>query len=996
MEYIYQSKVRLWISGVVFLWMVSFDGVAQDFRSEYWPRSSAASLALVKGDYLRAEQLYTELITQFQSRVMNPYDEGLICMDYQKRSGIRATLGDFRGAEADFLMSLKIAKKMKALPGSNRNLMMVFGYQGLMDLYYRSGNLKRALQAFEAARFFRDALKKEHSQILAMMGGRDTTGYTVTTFGMTGLEGVFLRRLGKYEEALESFRGQENEVDKSWANYLKFQGSQIKSGSKSAVKVQYSYYRAKAWLSVEKAETQKLLGMKDASAVSIEKALDAASKGIEILEVMKRIFAEEPSPEVIDGRMAPLSGMGELVAARRLIQQGERQAVSSILSRLRRLKYERTAELLFREGRYRDAVKLIEEGILNDEKVNTVGQTRSPVFSSSFSSPLRTYRLLGDARAAVDQYEQALSAYEKSKAIAQKLYSESHPESVKSIERISLLRAMGGNLQGANVDALFKSRMKSLANLMTYSGESEQISFRSTLDPWSFPATLGMTAELTSIVLSTKGIVLESILKERARIRRAGSAGGGAIVSELAKLQRQLLENSLVGVRDRNKELEIKTKILNIKTRLGRGSEIQQDFLVRVDEVVDALPDGGALLEYIKYRHFTSPGIWIDHYGVIVISSLADPVFIKLDTVEKVDRLISELGSALKEAGSDEQVENCLRELSESVFDPVIPLVKDCTRLIVSPDASLNFVSFSALLEPDGQFIADKWKVSYVASGRDLLGETEVSNEELAWIVANPDFDSKSNGARQNVENHSSDVFSMRGPFADFSFPGLPGTSEESDQLTGFFTGDWNWKVENRIGAEATEDVIMQIESPRILHLATHGFFLPKATYASEAYSGSESKGVNLDNPMHRSGIALAGANPTLRKWSKGVVGNTENDGIVSAQEMAELDLEGTWLVVLSACDTAVGQSVSGEGVLGIRRGLMQAGAKNLLLTLWPIADKETVQIMIDFYHNLQPGVQPEEALFTTQKKFLNKFREEKGIATAVRLAGPFVLSFRN
>src|SRR6202022_1384503 len=99
-----------------------------------------------------------------------------------------------------------------------------------------------------------------------------------------------------------------------------------------------------------------------------------------------------------------------------------------------------------------------------------------------------------------------------------------------------------------------------------------------------------------------------------------------------------------------------------------------------------------------------------------------------------------------------------------------------------------------------------------------------------------------------------------------------------------------------------------------------------------------------------RSGLALAGANSTIEAWKHGQVPPREGDGIMTAEDVSTLDLQGTWLVTLSACDTGSGQARAGEGVMGLRRGFIQAGAQNLLMTLWPISDEVTVQIMSDFY----------------------------------------------
>ena len=118
-----------------------------------------------------------------------------------------------------------------------------------------------------------------------------------------------------------------------------------------------------------------------------------------------------------------------------------------------------------------------------------------------------------------------------------------------------------------------------------------------------------------------------------------------------------------------------------------------------------------------------------------------------------------------------------------------------------------------------------------------------------------------------------------------------------------------------------------------------------------------------------------------------------DNDGIVTAEEVGGLKLKGTWLVVLSACDTGTGQAKAGEGVMGLRRGFIQAGAQNLLMTLWPISDDTTAQIMLDFYERAFASGNAPPSLLDVQRQWLVKLRKEKGFLYAVNRAGPFIMS---
>jgi CHAT domain-containing protein len=145
-------------------------------------------------------------------------------------------------------------------------------------------------------------------------------------------------------------------------------------------------------------------------------------------------------------------------------------------------------------------------------------------------------------------------------------------------------------------------------------------------------------------------------------------------------------------------------------------------------------------------------------------------------------------------------------------------------------------------------------------------------------------------------------------------------------------------------------------------------------------------------SPMIQSGIALSGALNTLSLWSEGQAPEPANDGILTALDVAGLDLKGTWLVTLSACETGVGDARSGEGVFGLKRAFMMAGAQNLLMTLWPVSDETTPEIMGDFYRDAFDSGNAPAAFNQTQRAWLTRLKQDKGLHAAVREAGPFAM----
>ena len=194
----------------------------------------------------------------------------------------------------------------------------------------------------------------------------------------------------------------------------------------------------------------------------------------------------------------------------------------------------------------------------------------------------------------------------------------------------------------------------------------------------------------------------------------------------------------------------------------------------------------------------------------------------------------------------------------------------------------------------------------------------------------------------------------------------LPGTEIEGEQIAAITGGDLLMQ------ASATANQVKMAKNPKILHLATHAFYLPDQTKRSNLMAEDDKYnrgGVKIGNfsgedPLLRSGIALAGANKS-KKYSS-------DDGYLTALEFARLDLDGTELVVISACQSGLGDIKRGEGVYGLKRAITVAGSKSSLLSLWNVDDAATAAFMESFYKRLKAGEGKGRALAKTQEEFRN------------------------
>jgi CHAT domain-containing protein len=521
--------------------------------------------------------------------------------------------------------------------------------------------------------------------------------------------------------------------------------------------------------------------------------------------------------------------------------------------------------------------------------------------------------------------------------------------------------------------------------------------------------------DLAAAILHYKGVVLDSIIEDRLLADLGKDNNDLDLVAQLTSDKREvgqlLLQPSDKPPDETNRKIvELEQEIEQIEGQLAKHvaglGRARQALGVTLDQVQEVIPKDGVLIEYIRYSHYLGTGKFEQRYGAIVLTSSGQPKWIPLRNAETEEVTVNRYQSVVRGAPDEEELSGVLEQLYSDLWSPIEQsLPSNTKRVIISPDSQLSFISFATLLDSEGHFLAEKYRVQYVASGRDLLRDFQPTAVRTAAIFANPNFTltpgEDTTGSGGQYLNHSEG--SIRGnekaDIKDLHFEPLAGTQTECDKLASVLES-WQWKVNSFTGDEATKEALSRIHSPYILHLATHGFFAREDQSAIKTieqraigFESSLASSRFFSSPMHRSGLALAGAQTTLRAWKRGEAPLVTNDGILTAEDVAALDLKGTWLVTLSACDTASGEAKAGEGVMGLRRGFMEAGTQNLLMTLWPISDQTTVQIMLDFYEAAHRTGDAPQALAEVQRDWLVRLRKRDGLAKAVVLSGAFIMS---
>ena len=318
--------------------------------------------------------------------------------------------------------------------------------------------------------------------------------------------------------------------------------------------------------------------------------------------------------------------------------------------------------------------------------------------------------------------------------------------------------------------------------------------------------------------------------------------------------------------------------------------------------------------------------------------------------------------------------------LGEIVWQPLAKHIpKQTKRIVISPDGALWFVPWIALPNGNDRLVIDDYALSTVGSGRMLVADSprQLERSTPSAIFADPDFDQsltdKRNAYKAVFKKDASPSGSSRAIDSvfdrnEFKALRLPGTAIEAEvirpNLTKWLSGS---SVVDYQGRYALESVVKQVRSPRSLVFATHGYFIDDSE--------------KVFNPLKRCGLLLAGCNDKAADVR-------DDDGILTGSEIANLQLDGTELVVLSACDTGVGRVENGNGIAGLRRAFHLAGARTVVSTLWSIPDKETVLLMDAFFQELADGANEADALRQAQLKQIKARKDETGTAEPFYWAG--------
>ncbi|MEB3278291.1 MAG: CHAT domain-containing tetratricopeptide repeat protein [Lyngbya sp.] len=677
------------------------------------------------------------------------------------------------------------------------------------------------------------------------------------------------------------------------------------------------------------------------------------------------------------------------------------------------------------QGRFDEAEPLLQRSLVLQEEyqrslvIRDGTEINPPGVTLRFPPPT-SLNNLGLLYLLQGRYDEAEPLYQRSLAMWEKFYGENHPNVAVSLSNLALLYlSQGDTTQAINFLSRGLEVQEQNLNVLLATGSErqKQDSMKTVSSKTDFAVSLHIkdapnNSEAARLALTTilrrKGRILDVMTNDLQLLQENITPENQQFLDELATVRTQLatlIYNQPENISEeqyRQQVASLRQKSEQLEAELSRRSAEFRTLSepVTIEAVQQLIPEDAALVEFVLYEPYDAKARqWGNpHYAAYILKSDGEPQWVDLGEAEPIHRAaFFRFNLALKDKkdafiGNSDKVKQTARQLDELLMQPIREKLGNVNHIIISPDAQLNLIPFAALVDENNQYMIETYNITYLTTGRDLIRlQLEYSHKQNPVIVANPDYDKPGEPTTVAVSNNSESPLNppMMGDLeispqswgdrgglsqtrginqlsrdVEMSVGALPGTAEEANIIAPLLAD-----VTLFTQSQATENAVKQLQAPKILHVATHGFFLknlprvePDNTFGFISENTQQNTPIQ-ENPLLRSGLALAGFNPRE---------SGSDDGVLTALEVANLRLRGTKLVVLSACETGLGEVENGEGVYGLRRAFTLAGAESQLMSLWKVNDEGTKDLMIKYYQRILQNQGRSDAWRQTQLEMLN------------------------
>ncbi|MFT3680021.1 MAG: CHAT domain-containing protein [Ferruginibacter sp.] len=596
---------------------------------------------------------------------------------------------------------------------------------------------------------------------------------------------------------------------------------------------------------------------------------------------------------------------------------------------------------------------------------------------------------LGELYFKMNDYVRSLACFTEAANSWKKLLGEKHPYYTGNM--YGQARVYNGMQQLALADSLYKKTMIAQAEqanrIFLFTSENEKQAYLQKIsnvadEYFSFCLNNPAQADagvLYDHVLLKKGLILSSLLQVRQSVYNSADTALLNKYETWLEMKKQLavLYSGLSTNTEKITNLEEETN--TVEKWLAKQSvtfrKTQQ--APRWQQVKKQIDEKDAAIEFVSFRYYNGKE-WTDSvmYGALVIrKNYRSPLFLTLFEKKQLDSIIGESNTAAainkvySRGAKGIRVLHNTRPLYDIVWKPLEKKLENITRIFYTPAGQLFRVSFAALALDKQKVLCDNIKLLQCNTTANAgANNISLTAKDDLCLFGGIEYDADTNSLRKNISRHNNSGSEFHSQLfkGDYKYPFLPGTLAEVKNIGNMAK---RFAINARVisGSKATEQSFKNIssnKSPSVIHIATHGFFDETTND-----SGSQVKRIN---PLLKAGLLFAGAQHSIN--GDRLPGN--EDGIVTALEISNMQLPATRLVVLSACKTALGDIQGDEGVYGLQRAFRIAGAGNLIMSLWEVPDKETADFMELFYKLLFSKKTIQQAFLSAQNGMKRRYRQ--------------------
>lgn len=597
-----------------------------------------------------------------------------------------------------------------------------------------------------------------------------------------------------------------------------------------------------------------------------------------------------------------------------------------------------------------------------EELLEDAGEIYVKKFGTNHPSYAKNQSYLGNFYRYKGEFDKAEPLLREALVIRSKVLGENHPDYAQSMEDYALVQWGLGNPQEAfnYYEKSMEKTMDFIATFFPPMSEAEKTRYWDKLSPrfqrfYAFATSYGsekVLLETFNYRVATKALILNSSHKLREEILSGNDEALKKNYLEWIDLKEMLAgyySYSIEEIGEQNINIDSLENAANEKERyLSSNSEIfKQGYLntaYTFEDIQQAIEEDEAVIDIVQVkvydRKFTGE---TEYFALLLNKTQPHPVLVKIGNSQELDeKYFKYYRNAIRLKTKD--------EYSYSKFwEPINKYLDGFETAYVSNDGIYHQVSLATLLN-NGSYVVDEIHPILVTNTADVVDIKSYSNSDTfksATLVGYPEYGTE-------------------------SIAPLPGTEKEITSISGILSKQ-GFSAQIIGGPEATELNVKNIDNPDILHIATHGFFLEdQSIQSSETVFGIDPQ-IATENPLLRSGLMFNGAGYTFEGLDHMNLSFNDN-GILTSYEGLNMKLDKTKLIVLSACETGLGDIKAGEGVYGLQRSFLVAGVNTLIMSLWKVDDNSTQMLMTEFYRNFASSKSIEDSFLKAQKTLKQEF----------------------